>query len=131
MSVARPESGLFSDWSRNKRYLELSHDWLPVWQCDFQSKKSRELMASDEASQESEFLLALNASLESFVHKTLKDAEIECIRRIACHGRDVLVVLRTGFGNTAISQLISKVLFHMGRTANATSKTTVAVVSPL
>ena len=22
-----------------KGYLELSHDWLPVWQCDFQSKK--------------------------------------------------------------------------------------------
>ena len=33
--VASPESGLFSDWSRNKRYLRLSHDWLPVWQCDF------------------------------------------------------------------------------------------------
>ena len=25
LSVASPESGLFSDWSRNKRYLELSH----------------------------------------------------------------------------------------------------------
>ena len=24
LSVASPESGLFSDWSRNKRYLELS-----------------------------------------------------------------------------------------------------------
>ena len=31
------------------------------------------LMASDEASEESEFLSALNASLESFVYKTLKD----------------------------------------------------------
>ena len=25
LSVASPESGLFSDWQRNKRYLELSH----------------------------------------------------------------------------------------------------------
>ena len=25
LSVASPESGLFSDWLRNKRYLELSH----------------------------------------------------------------------------------------------------------
>ena len=25
LSVASPESRLFSDWSRNKRYLELSH----------------------------------------------------------------------------------------------------------
>ena len=25
LSVTSPESGLFSDWSRNKRYLELNH----------------------------------------------------------------------------------------------------------
>ena len=35
---------------------------------------------------------------------------------IVCHGRDVLAVLPTG--------LFQKVLFRMGRTANATSKTT-------
>ena len=37
LSVASPESGLFSDWSGNKRYLELSHNWFPVWQCDSNS----------------------------------------------------------------------------------------------
>ena len=88
-------------------------------------------MASDEAREECKFLSALNASLESFVHKILKDEQIECIRRIVCHGRDVLVVLPTGFSKSAIYQFIPKLLFHMGRTANATSKTTVAVVSPL
>ena len=66
------------------------------------SKKSLELMnyfmASDEASEESEVLSALNAPLGSFVHKTLKDEQIECFRRIVCHGRDVLVVLPTGIG---------------------------------
>ena len=36
-SVASPESGLFSDWPRNKRYLKLSDVWLPVWQCDFRA----------------------------------------------------------------------------------------------
>ena len=102
-----------------------------MWQCDFRSKKSRELMASDEASEESEFLSAFNASLESFVHKILKDEQIECILRIVCHGRDILAMLPMGFGKSAIYQLIPKVLFHMGRTANATSKTTVAVVSLL
>ena len=56
-------------------------------------------MTSDDESEESEFLSALNASLESFVHKALKDEQIECIHRIVCHGRDVLVVLPTGKGS--------------------------------
>ena len=34
LPVASPELGLFSDWSRNKRHLELSHNWFPVWQCE-------------------------------------------------------------------------------------------------
>ena len=59
------------------------------------------IMTSDEASEESEFLSALNASLQSFVHKTLKDEQIECIHRIACHERDVLAVLPTGLGKSA------------------------------
>ena len=83
------------------------------------------------ASEESEFLSALNAFLESFVHKTPKDEQIECICRIVLHGRDVLAVLLMGSGRSAIYQLIPKVLFHMGHTANITSKTTVAVASPL
>ena len=74
---------------------------------------------------------ALNASLESFVHKTHKDEQTESIRRNVCHGRDVLAVLPMGFGKSAIYHLIPKVLFHMGRTANAISKTTVAVSSLL
>ena len=82
-------------------------------------------MTSDDASKESEFLSALNASPENFVHKALKDEQIECIQRIVCHGRDVFAVLPAGLGKSAIYQLItSKVLFRMGRTANATSKTT-------
>ena len=70
----------------------------------------------------------VNASLESFVHKALKDEQIECIHRIVCHGRDVLAVLPTGLGKSATYQLISKVLFRMGRTANATSKTTAVLL---
>ena len=60
------------------------------------------IVTSDEASEESEFLSALNASLQSFVHKTLKDEQIECIHKIACHGRDVLVVPPTGLGKSAL-----------------------------
>ena len=39
--------------------------------------------------------VSLNASPKSFVHKALKDEQIECIHRIVCHGRDVLAVLPT------------------------------------
>ena len=70
----------------------------------------------------------VNASLESFVHKAPKDELIECIHRIVCHGRDVLAVLPTGLRKSATYQIISKVLFRMGRTANATSKTTVELL---
>ena len=59
-------------------------------------------MACDKASEENEFLSALNASLAHFVHKTLKNEQVECIRRIVCHGRDFLAVLPTGFGKSAI-----------------------------
>jgi len=60
------------------------------------------IMACEEASEESEFLSALNASLAHFAHKTLKDEQVECIHRIVYHGRDVLAVLPTGFGKSAI-----------------------------
>ena len=88
-----------------KRYLELSHDWLPLWRYDFRLKISCELMnsimTSDEASEDSEFLSALNTSLQSFLHKTFKDEQKECIHRIAFHRRDVLAVQTTGLGKSA------------------------------
>ena len=60
------------------------------------------IMACDGASEENVFLSALNASFAHFAHKILKDEQVECIRRIVCHGRDVLAVLPTGFGKSAI-----------------------------
>ena len=62
------------------------------------------IMACDEASEESDFLSALNASLAHFVHKNLKAEQVECIRRIVGHGKDVLAVLPTGSGKSAIYQ---------------------------
>ena len=81
-------------------------------------------MVSDEASEESEFLSALNASLESFVHKTPIEEKIECIRRIICHGRDVLAVLPMGFGKNAIHQ---KCCFICAVQPTPHQKTTVTV----
>ena len=68
-----------------------------MWQKDFRSKKSHELIASAEASEESEFLPALN------VNETPKYEQIECFHRIVCHGRYVLAVLQTEFGKSAIN----------------------------
>ena len=65
-------------------------------------------MTSNDASEESKFLSALNASPESFVHKALKNEQIECIPRVVCHRRDVLAVLPTGLGKSTGYQLISK-----------------------
>ena len=76
------------------------------------------IMTSDQASEESELLSTLNASLQSFVHKTLKDEQIEYIHRIACHGRDVLAVLPTGLGKSAIYVLSSFSLIRDFRKQN-------------
>ena len=58
------------------------------------------------------------ASLESFVQKALKDEQIECIHRIVCHGGDVLALLPTGLGKSAIYQLISKGLYSQRHIKN-------------
>ena len=68
---------------------------------------------SDDASEESGFLSALNASPESFVHKALKDEQIIESYAMGGMGQERYISI----------QLISKVLFRTGRTANATSKT--------
>ena len=81
--------------------------------------------------EESEFSLALEKSLESFVHKTLKDEQRECIRRIVVEKKDVLAVLPTGFGKSVIYQLIPSVLRNMRAGSECNTKTTVVVVSPL
>ena len=74
LSDASPESGLFSDWSSNKTYLELSRNWFPVWQCDFRSKKSREvmnsIMTSGEAREESEFFVSFKCFFLEFCSKS-------------------------------------------------------------
>ena len=69
------------------------------------------IMTSDDAREESEFLSTLNVSLESFVHKALKDEKIECIHRIVCHGRDALAVLPTRLGKSAIRERYPRALY--------------------
>ena len=54
----------------------------------------------------------VNASLESFVHKPLKDEQLECIHRIVCHGRDVLAVLTARLGKSTTYQLKKSVVSY-------------------
>ena len=68
-------------------------------------------MMSDDASEEGEFLSALNASLESFFHKAFKDEQIECNHRIVCHRRVGLAVLLTGLGKSVIRKRYVSVNF--------------------
>ena len=87
-------------------------------------------MAAVVQDRESEFVSALDASLEGFVHRTLKEQQRECIRPIVCEKKYFFAVLPTGFGKSAFYHLLLKVLSHMERTADDI-KTTVAVVSLL
>ena len=86
------------------------------------------IMTSDDASEESEFLSALIASSESFVHKALKDEQTECIHRIVCHGRCFGRATDGVRQERYISIQLISVLFRMGRTANATSKTAAELI---
>ena len=64
----------------------------------FQNKKR--LLSAVEGDANSEFSAALTTSLEDIIHKSLKDEQTECIRRIISLEEAVLPVLPTGFGKS-------------------------------
>ena len=51
----------------------------------------------------SEFSTALTMSLDDFIHKSLKNEQTECIRRIISLEEVILPVLPTGFGKSVIT----------------------------
>ena len=76
-SAASPESGLLSNWSKNKRFLEPCSNWLQ--DCIFDFRCNFKIMAAAEGDANREFSTALTLSLEDFIHKSLKDDQTECI----------------------------------------------------
>ena len=60
-------------------------------------------MATVEGDANSEFSAALTTSLNDFIHKSLKDEQTECIRRIISLEEAVLPILPTGFGKSIIT----------------------------
>ena len=62
--------------------------------------KQEAVMATVEGDANSEFAAALTTSLDDLIHKSLKDEQTECIRRIISLEEAVLPVLPTGFGKS-------------------------------
>ena len=59
------------------------------------------VMATVEGDANSEFSAALTTSIDDLIHKSLKDEQTECIRRISSLDEAVLPVHPTGFGKSA------------------------------
>ena len=57
----------------------------------------------NEVDANSEFSAALTTSLDDLIHKSLKDEQTECIRRIISLEEAVLPVHPTGFGKSVIT----------------------------
>ena len=62
---------------------------------------------------EDEFSSALAKALTNFKYSSLKEEQIECVRRIICFREDVLAVLPTGFGKSVIFQIIPIIKQHL------------------
>ena len=80
---------------------------------------------------EDEFSSVLAEALTNFKYSSLKEEQIECVRRVICFCEDVLAVLPTGFGKSMIYQITPKVLECLRSESVATRKFIVCVVSPL
>ena len=129
-SAASPDSGLLSNWSKNKRFLEPRSNNYWLHHCMFDFRCNFKIMAAAKGDANGEFFAALTSSLEDFIQKLLKGEQTECIRRIVCLKEDVLAVLLTGFGKSVICQLIPKVRMKKLHPSSG-FKTSVVVVSPL
>ena len=94
--VKKPDSGVFSDWSRNSAYETLHSYWLSYFNLISGQKVGlarRKQNFSDESS------AASVEALRNFCYDSLKVEQIECLRWVLiCLREDILAVLPTGFG---------------------------------
>ena len=65
--------------------------------------KQEAVMGTVERDANSEFSAALTTSLDDLIHKSLKDEQTECIKRIISLEEAVLPVLPTRFGKSVIT----------------------------
>ena len=80
-SAASSDSGLLSDWLKNKRFFEPRHNNWNYWlhDCMFDFRCNFKIMAATKGDTNSKFSAALTSSLEDFTHKSLKDDQTEYI----------------------------------------------------
>ena len=77
--VKKPDSGVFSDWSRNNAYETLHSYWLSYFNLISGQKVDR--MAETERDfSEDEFSAALVEALRNFYYDSLKVEQIECLQ---------------------------------------------------
>ena len=129
--VQKPDSGFFSDWSRNNTPETLHSYWLSYFNKTSESARRKQMADAVRGFSEDEFSTALAEALRYFKLNTLKVEQTECIRRVICLREDVLAVLPSGFGKSLIYQIIPKMLECLKNESDDTQKFIVCVVSPL
>ena len=93
--VKKPDSGVFSDWSRNNAYETLHSYWLSY----FNLIEENRMAETERDFSEDEFSAALVEALRNFYYDSLKVEQIECLQWVLiCLREDILAVLPTGFG---------------------------------
>ena len=117
--VEKPDSVLFSDWSRNNTYETLPSYWLSYLNLTSGQKvglaRKNNMAGTERDFSEDEFSAALVAALRNFHYDSLKLEQIEYLRRIICLCEDVLAVLPTGFEKTRSASPVhtSSLLQHL------------------
>ena len=100
--VKKPDSGVFSDWSRNNAYETLHSYWLSYFNLISGQKVGlarRKQWRRQRNFSEDEFSAASVEALRNFYYDSLKVEKIECLQRVLiCLREDILAVLPTGFG---------------------------------
>ena len=103
--VKKPDSGVFSDWSRNNSYETLHSYWLSYFnlisgqKVGLARRKRRRMAETERDFSDDEFSAALVEALRNFYYDSLKLEQIECLQWVLiCLREDILAVLPTGFG---------------------------------
>ena len=96
--VKKPDSGVFSDWSRNNAYETLHSYWLSYFNL-ISGQNVGLARRKQNGGDRARFSASLVEALRNFYYDSLKVEQIECLQWVLiCLREDILAVLPTGFG---------------------------------